>query len=136
VINQRLVTDGVLAALRATGNAIGDNTAPAGAGQVYAVLEADYGAPEGGLEPELGCWLTYRVRCVGVDRATAAGHTNPRMDAEQLAHVLRSRLLDRSQPIAGTGWSVGGRIWESSATDREGPTVNVIDDFRVLVSAA
>jgi hypothetical protein len=134
-VNQRLVTDALLAVLRATDETIGDGFAPPGELQRYGVLESLDARPEGGLEPETSTWVGYRLRAVAVDRSTAPGRSSgPRMDAEQLDHILRSAVLNRDEPIEGAGFRVSGRRWESSATMVEGPTTNIVSDVYLYVT--
>ena len=133
MIKQRLVTDAVLARLRATGFKVGDGVAPVDAGQQYGVLEPlsfEYdGSP---THPEKTCQITYRVRAVGIDPTLATGRDGPRMDAEALADVFRATMANRAVKLEGTGWRVIRRTLYPGGTDREGPTVNVTDDWELV----
>jgi hypothetical protein len=139
LLDQRLVTNALLAVLRATDIPVGDGFAPVPpegdpAYQWYATLLHLNGGPAGGAKPETEMWLEYRVRSVGVDPSKVGGRLGPRMDAEGTATRLRRTLLDRATKIEGTGWRITGREWMSSASDAEGRIVNVSDDFRFRVS--
>jgi hypothetical protein len=136
MIDQRKVTDALLGALRASTIPVGDGYAPEGADtmQRFATLLQMNGAPGGGLYPEKTFSLEYRVRSVGVDPSKVSGRVGPRMDAEATSTTLRRILLDRATKIEGTGWRIVGRRWLGSATDSDGRTVNVVDDYSFDVS--
>jgi hypothetical protein len=124
MIDQRKVTDALLVALRASTIPVGDGYAPEGADtmQRFATLLQMNGAPGGGLYPEKTFSLEYRVRSVGVDPSKVSGRVGPRI------------RLDRATKIEGTGWRIVGRRWLGSATDSDGRTVNVVDDYSFDVS--
>jgi hypothetical protein len=131
LIPQRLVTNELLAVLRATGETIGDGVAPLDAPQRYGVLMFLSASGYESLEPEHDLWCEYRVWSIGRDPSDASGRSSgPRMDAEELAHITRSILLDRDVIISGLGWQVGGRQWLASEAQAEGDTTSVMDDYR------
>jgi hypothetical protein len=138
MIDQRLVTDRLLAVLRATTIPIGDGYAPEGADTMQrygTLLHLNAGPPAPTpMVPERSYWLHYRVRSVGIDRSIVGGRTGPRWDAEAGATKFRRVLLDRRTKIEGTGWRIIRRRWLGSATESDGRTVNVIDDFEFEVA--
>jgi hypothetical protein len=135
VLSQRLVTNELLTLLRASGETIGDGVAPLDAPQRYGVLMFLSASGYESLEPEHDLWCEYRVWSIGRDPSDASGRSSgPRMDAEELAHITRSILLDREVLIEGLGWRVGGRQWLASEAQAEGDITSVIDDYRFLVT--
>lgn len=133
---QRPVTDALLVALRETDEKVGDGIAPDNPPQRYGVLEALSVYTEGGVGgPEHCIWIEYRFWAIAEDKSTVSGRTSgPRMEAEHLAHLGRSVLLDRTAPITGDGWRVSGRQWISSDSSRDGRTVSVADDYRLFIT--
>jgi hypothetical protein len=129
----RTLTDAVLAALVAAAapKPVGDLTAPDTTGP-YAVLERP---PGPGLDPSLAGertgWVRYRVRCVSSTPGTG------RQEAEWLRDRLRAVMLDRSVPLTGDGWQVGGRRHDADGGAMwEGATVNYVDDYALWVDGS
>lgn len=127
--DRRELTNALLELLRtaAAPKGVGDMGAPANTDEpgAYAVLEQPPGSQlEASLAGESYGTFRYRIRCVSHTPGTA------RDEVEWLRKVLTDTLLDRSVPIAGATWSVGGRTHEPDAGLMwEGTTVNSIDDF-------
>lgn len=140
MIDRAKVTAELLVVLRATWGYIGDGYAPTGVpdGSPYGILEAVPGGMADGSvgAPESDATLRYRVRAVGRDLTGGLNEGVARQQAELLADKLRSRMLNRSAAIAGTGWRVSQRTHESyNGADTEGRSVNVSDDYLLWVVA-
>jgi hypothetical protein len=134
------VTNAVLALLRGTGVTVGDGVAPEATTpprQQYAVLEPQYVTPvgESPLRPEKEITICFRIRSVGQDPTLATGREGPRQDAEAVADKLIAAVMDRSVKIEGPSWRVTRRRLNPVGQDREGPTVNQIDEVELTVAA-
>lgn len=133
-IKQRVVTNAIIARLGASGEAVGDMYAPNPAPQRYFVVEPLQPYTDGGVMlSDHSLWLEYRIRCVGTDPGLVTGRAGPRMDAEALADIARAILSDLTVKIEGATWRVTERRLVAGSVDAEGPTVNVIDDWSMLV---
>lgn len=135
--SQRLVTDLLLAVLRATPVPIGDGSSPVLSDDAkrWAVLLWVDGDPQGSWPaPEHALAMTYRLRSVGRDVSVAGGRQDgARMDAEGTADLLRPILLNRRVRLQGDGFRIIGRSWTPGGSIPDGRHVNVVDDFRFLV---
>lgn len=114
---------------------VGDLTAPNPAPTLYHVIELPPGAIfDGGLTcPEQRRYVTVNVR-------TVAKNTDPTVARQAaLDHADRAdaAMLDRTTPISGAGWTVAARQQTSdSGALIEGPVVNVVRSYRLMVAAA
>ena len=101
----------------------------------YCVIELPPGTVRTGTValPEDGA--TFRVRV----RAVARSNQNDvaRREVQRVTHQATLALLDRTQPITGTGWAVSGRTMVSdSGVDVEGEVANLVVDFDLYVAPA
>ena len=101
----------------------------------YCVIELPPGTVRTGTValPEDGA--TFRVRV----RAVARSNQNDvaRREVQRVTHQATLALLDRTQPITGTGWAVSGRtVAGDSGVDVEGEVANLVVDFDLYVSPA
>lgn len=101
----------------------------------YAVIELPPGTQRTGTVslPEDGAIFRVRVRAVARSNQTDVA----RREVQRVAHAATVALLDRTQPIAGTGWAVSGRsVTGDSGVDIEGEVANLVTDFDLFVSPA
>lgn len=135
------VTTALLAMLRTAEPTIpiGDGVAPADTSKRYGIVElVAGGAADGSMgDPESDAWVRFRVRGVGLDSVEPyTGEVGGR-EARWVADRLRAVLMDRTRPIAGTGWRVTGRTHDAYGGSMvEGRTTNVVDDYLLFVASA
>ena len=136
MIDVRIVTDTIVAALDdALDAGVRFATAPAGDPDLYVVVEIPPGSlTDGSLgDPEQGLDLRVRLRCV-------VRHTDATQAARaclDLATQARTAILDRTTPIAATGWACTGRqLVADAGLDLIGPIANHIADYELKIAKA
>ena len=129
------VTQAVKATLADTGVTVAVATAPATRPSSYAVLELPPGAGRTGTlaSPEAMAFYRCRIRSVAKSNQVEVATR----EAQRVATVLATALLDRTTPIVGDGWEVTGRSQDGDGGILvEGDVVNHVADFVLEVSVA
>ena len=129
------VTQAVKAALAGTGVTVGVATAPATPPTSYAVLELPPGATRTGTLGVPEAMAVYRCRIRSVAKSNQVEVAT--REAQRVATILASAILDRTAPIVGDGWEVTGRSQDGDGGILvEGDVVNHVADFVLEVSQA
>lgn len=135
MIDQRQILNAIVTLARTGTDPVGYLTAPPPpVPDTYTVIEVLPGVRDGGLScPEADMTVTVRVR--GVARASnleAAGQA-----ADTARHRVTALLLDRTNDLAGTSWTVTSRSSLGlGGIDGEGNVANSTEDLRFLVAAS
>lgn len=129
------VTQAVKAVLDDTGVTVGLATAPASRPSSYAVLELPPGTTRTGTLGTPEATAVYRCRIRAVARSNQVEVAA--REAQRVATVLATALLDRTVPIAGDGWAVTGRSLDADGGVLvEGDVVNAVADYVLGISQA
>lgn len=129
------VTQAVKATLADTGVTVAVATAPASPPTSYAVLELPPGATRTGTLSEPEAQALYRCRIRSVARSNQVDVA--RREAQRVATILATALLDRTVELAGDGWEVTGRTQDADGGILvEGDVVNHVADFLLEISVA
>ena len=112
-------------------------TAPAGTPRPasYAVILVAIGSQRTGTVtmPEDSAIIRVSIRAVARSNQVDVA----RREVQRISHLCGTALLDRTQPVTGTGWAVTGRTEISdSGVDVEGDVANLVVDYELTVSPA
>lgn len=78
-----------------------------------------------------------RIRAVAVDPDAASGPAPAAEDAAQWAADQAAAWFAAPPHVGGDAWVIcGGRRVSSAGIDREGNTVNVVDDYTLVIGPA
>lgn len=127
------VTQAVHATLTDTGVTVAVATAPASPPTSYAVLELPPGAARTGTltNPEAMAVFRCRIRSVAKSNQVDVA----RREAQRVATILATALLDRTATIDGDGWEITGRSQDGDGGILvEGDVVNHVADFVLEVA--